>query len=77
MAIFEYVCKECQHHFEAITQGSTVPECPACKSRNLDRQLSVFAVGEEAPSLTPRTFGANLPAPAGIPAAPAPARSTS
>lgn len=45
LAIFEYVCKECQHHFEAIMQGSTVPECPACKSRNLDRQLSVFAVG--------------------------------
>lgn len=45
MPILEYVCKECSHRFEKIVQGSQEPACPACDSANLDRLLSVFAVG--------------------------------
>jgi putative FmdB family regulatory protein len=43
MPIFEYVCKKCEHRFEVIVQGSRTPECPACKSQQLEKQLSVFA----------------------------------
>ena len=29
MPIFEYVCQECNHRFELIVQGGTVPACPS------------------------------------------------
>ena len=45
MPILEYVCKECAHEFETIVQGAQIPACPTCKSRELERRLSVFAVG--------------------------------
>lgn len=44
MPIFEYVCRGCDHRFEKLVSGSTQPECPTCRSRDLARQLSVFAV---------------------------------
>lgn len=46
MPIFEYTCKSCEQHFEAVVQSSTVPECPQCKSRNLKKELSVFAINK-------------------------------
>ena len=52
MPIFEYLCKKCQHQFEAIVNGATVVECPSCASRRLEKQLSVFATsGKDQPSL--------------------------
>ncbi len=54
MPIFEYVCKECQHHFEALVYGKEKAECPKCRSKKLEPQLSVFAVsakGSSAPSM--------------------------
>ncbi len=45
MPIFEYVCKECGHHFEALVMGSKKAECPSCQSAKLDQQLSVFSAG--------------------------------
>jgi len=50
MPIFEYVCKDCHHAFEAIVRGSARPQCPRCESRKLDQKLSVFAVGGGKPS---------------------------
>ena len=47
MPIFEYVCKKCQHQFEMIVQGGTAVECPACKSKKLEKQLSVFAASSK------------------------------
>jgi putative FmdB family regulatory protein len=44
MPIFEYVCRDCHHPFEAIVTASRQAECPACHSQALDKQLSVFAV---------------------------------
>jgi putative FmdB family regulatory protein len=44
MPIFEYVCKECQHEFEALVFGKQKAECPKCQSKKLEPQLSVFAV---------------------------------
>lgn len=43
MPIFEYICSECRHTFEFIMLGSGKPECPACSSAKLEKQLSVFA----------------------------------
>jgi len=45
MPIFEYVCQDCNHRFEAIVQGAKTAACPACQSTRLEQQLSVFAVG--------------------------------
>jgi putative FmdB family regulatory protein len=43
MPIFEYICKECEHQFEVIVQGNRKAECPSCRSKRLEKQLSVFA----------------------------------
>lgn len=43
MPIFEYVCKECKHEFEALVFGSDKAKCPKCESKKLEPQLSVFA----------------------------------
>jgi len=39
MPIFEYVCKECDHQFEALVYGSNKAECPKCQSKKLAQQL--------------------------------------
>jgi putative FmdB family regulatory protein len=44
MPIFEYVCQECHHRFEAIVMGSQKASCPKCEGRKLDQQISRFAV---------------------------------
>ena len=44
MPIFEYICKECDHQFEALVYGQEKAECPKCHGRKLAPQLSVFAV---------------------------------
>jgi putative FmdB family regulatory protein len=48
MPIFEYVCKECQHEFEALVFGKQRAECPKCQSKKLEPQLSVFAVSAKS-----------------------------
>ena len=55
MPIFEYVCRECNHRFELLVQGSVEAACPECRATTLDKQFSSFGVGatrrpaEEAP----------------------------
>jgi putative FmdB family regulatory protein len=49
MPIFEYICQQCNHHFEAIVLGSQKAACPKCESKRLQQQLSSFAVGGEKP----------------------------
>jgi putative FmdB family regulatory protein len=44
MPIFEYVCQECDHQFEAIVQGSQKAHCPKCASKKLEQQISRFGV---------------------------------
>lgn len=48
MPIFEYICKECQHEFEALVFGTQKAECPKCQSKKLEPQLSVFAVSAKS-----------------------------
>jgi putative FmdB family regulatory protein len=62
MPIFEYVCKECQHEFEALVFGQQKAECPKCQSKKLETQLSVFAVSAKSgtasrPSISPGACG--------------------
>ena len=52
MPIFEYVCKECQHEFEALVFGKQKAECPKCQSKKLEPQLSVFAVSAKSGATT-------------------------
>jgi putative FmdB family regulatory protein len=48
MPIFEYICEECEHEFEALVFGKQKAECPKCQSRKLEPQLSVFAVSSKS-----------------------------
>jgi putative FmdB family regulatory protein len=57
MPIFEYVCKECQHQFEALIYGKEKAACPKCQSKKLKPQLSVFAVSAKGNSASPTTAG--------------------
>ena len=50
MPIFEYICRDCHHHFEAIVSASRPAACPTCKSDALDKQHSVFAVSTKSSS---------------------------
>ena len=44
MPLYEYECRACGHEFEYLTRAEQSPACPACKSEDLQKQLSVFAV---------------------------------
>jgi putative FmdB family regulatory protein len=44
MPLFDFVCKSCNHRFEALVRAGDIPTCPACQGRDLERQLSTFAV---------------------------------
>ncbi len=50
MPIYEYVCKDCEHEFEALVYGTQKAECPKCHSKRLTPQLSVFAVAGKGAS---------------------------
>lgn len=53
MPIFEYICKECDHEFEALVYGGQKASCPKCHGKKLAPQLSVFAVSAKSPSASP------------------------
>ena len=50
MPIFEYICKECHHQFEALIYGKEKAVCPKCHAKKLAPQLSVFAVSAKGSS---------------------------
>ena len=43
MPIYEYVCMECESHFEELVRNGEEPDCPDCGSANVRKQFSVFA----------------------------------
>lgn len=43
MPIYEYVCNQCHHPFEALVRGDEKPECPHCGSSKLNKQFSVLS----------------------------------
>ena len=47
MPIFEYLCRDCGRPFERIVaRHDSKTECVHCNSENIEKQLSVFAVGD-------------------------------
>ena len=44
MPIYEYVCMECESHFEELVLGEQQVACPDCSAENVVRQFSSFAV---------------------------------
>jgi putative FmdB family regulatory protein len=61
MPIFEYVCKECDHKFEALIFGKQKAACPKCESTKLDPQLSVFAVSAKGGAASQPAFSGGGP----------------
>jgi len=55
MPIFEYVCQDCSHAFEALVYGNQKAECPKCHGKKLTPQLSVFAVAAKGSSSSANT----------------------
>jgi putative FmdB family regulatory protein len=54
MPLYEYACRSCDHRFELLVRESTTLACPSCRSGDLEKQLSVFAVGADGPKFAPR-----------------------
>ena len=44
MPIYEYVCMECESHFEELVRGDEQICCPDCAATNVSKQFSTFAV---------------------------------
>ncbi len=47
MPIYEYVCKSCDHKFEALVRGKTAPTCESCGGADLERLISMPYVKSE------------------------------
>ena len=48
MPLYDYRCRGCRNEFEALVRaGGEPPSCPSCKSQDLERQLSTFAMTSE------------------------------
>ena len=43
MPIYGYDCNTCGHEFETLVRSSDTPQCPACGSVDLKKQLSLIA----------------------------------
>ena len=44
MPIYEYVCMECESHFEELVRSADQKvECPDCSAEKVVKQFSVFA----------------------------------
>ncbi|MEX2646584.1 MAG: zinc ribbon domain-containing protein [Gaiellaceae bacterium] len=43
MPIYEFVCMQCESHFEELVRMGELADCPDCGSANVRKQLSVFA----------------------------------
>ena len=41
MPIYEYVCMECESHFEELVRGDEQVACPDCAATNVARQFSI------------------------------------
>jgi putative FmdB family regulatory protein len=56
MPIYEYACRKCGHEFETLVRSGSVPDCPSCRSTELEKKLSVFATAASGPE--PQAAGA-------------------
>jgi putative FmdB family regulatory protein len=42
--LFDFVCRACQHEFEALVRPGHPPACPKCQGVDLEQKLPSFAV---------------------------------
>ena len=47
MPLYDFTCKSCGQQFEALVRTGSTPSCPTCRSEDLERVLSGFAVSSE------------------------------
>jgi putative FmdB family regulatory protein len=40
MPIYDYTCKKCSQTFELLLMSSTIPACPSCGGRKLQKLIS-------------------------------------
>jgi len=62
MPIYEYQCRACERDFEQLVRSMEPDEpvvCPHCKSKNVQKRLSVFAAhqGSDSSSMPPSPCG--------------------
>ena len=43
MPIYEYVCMQCESHFEELIRNGETPPCPDCGGTKVQKQFSRFA----------------------------------
>jgi putative FmdB family regulatory protein len=59
MPLFEYLCRDCGRPFEKIVpRYNSVANCSHCDSKNVEKQLSVFAVAGSSSSSSSSTESA-------------------
>lgn len=63
MPLYEYQCTRCQAAFELLIRGDERPVCPECRSRKLEKRLSVPAAHTSASADLPLC---NPPGPCGM-----------
>jgi putative FmdB family regulatory protein len=51
MPIYEFICQNCQQPFEELVRSDQVVSCPVCRSTEVRRLLSRFAVHSTSPNL--------------------------
>jgi len=49
MPLYEFSCAACGTHFEMLMREGSIPACPSCRSEQVEKQLSAFAVGASSP----------------------------
>ena len=72
MPIFEYICKKCDHQFEALVYGQQNAECPKCHGSKLAPQPRYLRSAPKAPPVPHRPPAPAVPV--AIPAGRGPAR---
>ena len=60
MPIYEYICEDCQTHFEKIVLNKTQEiACPKCAGKKNAIQLSVFSSGNGTSGASAKSSGAS------------------
>jgi putative FmdB family regulatory protein len=52
MPLFDFACSECEHTFELLVNSGETPECPKCRSKRLEKMLSLPARPPESRGAT-------------------------
>jgi putative FmdB family regulatory protein len=48
MPLYDYECRGCRHHFEALVRSTDPPpSCPECKSEDLERLPSAASMSSD------------------------------